>query len=85
MKQITIDCTGLDNPRVLHRTLAEQLSFPDWYGSNLDALHDLLTAITEDTRLTLLHFTTLGSFGNSFRRVMNDAELENPHFEVNFR
>ena len=82
MKEITIDCAGLDTPRTLHNALAEALAFPGWYGHNLDALHDLLTAIGEDTRLTLLHFDALGNLGRGFRRVMQDAALENPHCEV---
>lgn len=82
MKEITIDCEGIGTARQLHQALAEQLDFPDWYGGNLDALHDLLTAITEDTGLTLLHLETLGRAALGFRRVLHDAEKENPHFNV---
>lgn len=81
MKEITIDCSAMDSRAVLHGALAQALSFPEWYGNNLDALHDLLTAIPEDTRLTLLHFETL-PFANGFRRAMKDAGAENPHLEV---
>lgn len=79
MKEIIIDCTGLGNPRELHAVLAEKLGFPEWYGHNLDALHDLLTSITEDTHLILLHPS---GFSNGFCRVMIDAEAENSHFQV---
>jgi len=85
MKEIIIDCAAIQNPRQLHRALAEALNFPQWYGSNLDALHDCLTAIAADTQLTLTHFAAIGTFANGFRRVLQDAENENRHFFVTFQ
>ena len=85
MKEIIIDCAAIQNPRQLHRVLAEALNFPQWYGSNLDALHDCLTAIAADTQLTLTHFAAIGTFANGFRRVLQDAENENRHFFVTFQ
>lgn len=82
MKEYTIDCTHIDGPRELHRVIAREMCFPDWYGNNLDALHDLLTATQEDAVLTLLHFDALPAFTNGFRRVLTDAARENPHFHV---
>lgn len=82
MKEILIDCTHIDGPRELHRVIAREMCFPDWYGDNLDALHDLLTAIAEDTELKLVHFDALPAFTNGFRRVLKDSEQENPHFHV---
>ena len=32
----------------LHRILADLPGFPDWYGKNLDALHDCLTDVQEE-------------------------------------
>lgn len=82
MKEIIIDCSRIDGPRELHRVIAREMQFPDWYGCNLDALHDLLTAVAEDTELKLTHFNALPAYTNGFRRVMTDAERENPHFHV---
>lgn len=79
MKEITIDCSGLENAGALHKVLAEKLEFPDWYGNNLDALHDMLTSIAEDTCLTLVNPECVG---RGFRRAMRDAEAKNPHFIV---
>ena len=42
MKEITIDCRGCVPRSELHKALADALSFPDWYGRNLSALHDML-------------------------------------------
>ena len=82
MKEIIIDCAAIKNPRQLHRALADALAFHQWYGSNLDALHDCLTEIAADTQLTLTHFAAMGTFANRFRRVLRDAENENPHFQL---
>ena len=38
----------------LHAALARQLDFPAWYGGNLDALYDLLSASKERTAVVLL-------------------------------
>lgn len=82
MRQITIDCASLESPRALHDALAEKLQFPQWYGGNLDALHDCLTAICEQTHLTLLRLSALGRYEKGFRRVLQDAAEENPNLQV---
>lgn len=84
MKKITIDCRDIATPRQLHDLLADALSFPEWYGSNLDALHDCLAAICEDTHLYVSNFSTLPPTFRGFHLVLQDAENENPHFYVSF-
>lgn len=85
MRQITINCAAITTPRQLHKALSEALEFPQWYGKNLDALHDCLTELSDETQLTLLHFGTLGSFSGGFRRVLQDCEDENTHLRVFFK
>lgn len=82
MKQITIDCSAIDSPMALHAALRDALSFPEWYGNNLDALHDCLTAITEETELTLEHFLGLDDFAGRFLRVLANAAQENPKLDI---
>ena len=83
MKQFCIDCTGLDKEE-LHRSLAECLDFPDWYGKNLDALYDQLTAINQDTLVVLCNFDAAAPSCKGFKRVLKDAETENPSFHAVF-
>ena len=85
MKYAMIDGSTVTSMADVHTSLTQQLSFPEWYGSNLDALHDCLTAIAADTQLTLTHFAAIGTFANGFRRVLQDAENENRHFFVTFQ
>ena len=56
MKNITIDCRGFVPRSDLHKAFADALAFPDHYGNNLDALHDCLTDISEDTRIHLVNW-----------------------------
>ena len=59
MKTITIDCTPIETPAVLHELLAEKLQFPDYYGHNLDALYDCLTELEAETQLILTNWHAL--------------------------
>ena len=81
MKKIRIDCTGFSKED-LHCALAESLNFPEWYGKNLDALHDALTEISEDVQLTLVHFDDMKSCRRGFLRVFTDAMDDNPHLDI---
>ena len=45
MKQITLDGNILANAAQVHEYLKDCLEFPEYYGNNLDALHELLKLI----------------------------------------
>ena len=72
MTQITIDCAGFDK-KGLHQALKNALSFPEWYGCNLDALYDCLTEISQPIHLILTNFPPLAGF----RETLADAAAEN--------
>ena len=78
----TIDCTQIHTRDDLHRIFAEALSFPAWYGKNLDALHDCLTEVFTNTQIRFVNFhhleETLGLYTVAIRRAMNQAAEENP-------
>ena len=84
MDEIIIDCSRIDSPRQFHVTLAEKLSFPEYYGKNLDALYDCLTQISCQTKIRLTGFEKLPSFSRGFRRVMENAQEDNPCLRVYF-
>ena len=88
MKEITIDCRGFVPRSDLHKAFADALSFPDHYGNNLDALHDCLTDISEETRLHLLNWAdaekNLGSYARSTKRAILEAAIENTNLAVLF-
>ena len=88
MKEIIVSCREVHDRSALHALLAEAFAFPEWYGKNLDALHDCLTDISAETVLRLLDWgaveAALGSYGKAAARVMEQADLENPAFFVEF-
>ena len=89
MKEIILDCRGFVPRSELHKAFAGALAFPDHYGNNLDALHDCLTALPEETLLTLMNWEAaeegLGNYARSLRRVLLDAAEENPRLRICFR
>lgn len=88
MKEITIDCRGFVLRSDLHRAFADALAFPDHYGNNLDALHDCLTDISEETRIFLVNWADaeerLGSYARSAKRAILDAAIENQNLAIIF-
>ena len=87
MKHITIDCSAIDSRENLHRTISNALELPEYYGNNLDALHDVLTSISEDTHLEIQNWTAaeaaLGNYAMAARRCLTHAD-RNPHLTVEF-
>ena len=53
-----IDLKNVSAVPALHDALAAQLSLPDYYGRNLDALHDILS---ERRDLDLIFYNTSGA------------------------
>ena len=86
MKHVIIDGSAVASMEDIHAILARELEFPAWYGSNLDALHDCLTGLSEDTGIYVLHaqalMTALGPAYTRFCRVLADSAEENPYLQI---
>jgi len=82
MREIVINCTAIPSMGAMHDLLARELHFPGWYGKNLDALHDCLTGICEETRITFLHFPSLPFPTAALLRVLRDSENQNEKLEI---
>ena len=86
MRELELDCTEITDRASFHDLMARSLSLPEWYGRNLDALHDCLTDLGEVTQIRLRNWdsaeTALGSYGKAARRVMEQADLENPNIHI---
>lgn len=83
MRQVILDATYMTNNQTTHEYIAGQLSFPEYYGRNLDALHDMLTQISQPTLIIIEHGkllpTQLGNYGKILLDVLKDSAKEN-HF-----
>ena len=86
MEWITIDGRNVNTRDELHEVLGKELSFPEWYGRNLDALYDCLTDVCDDTTLQVTHVDALrehlGGYADVFLRVLSEASEENPRLTV---
>jgi len=69
----------IDGAELSHAEIARRLSFPEYYGENLDALHDCLTDISVDTAVIIPH---AGAADPRILRVLRLSAGENPHLHV---
>ena len=86
MMEFVLDGSAVSSREDLHEALARGLALPDWYGGNLDALHDCLTEITQPTELVIRGSNALeaalGSYAAAFRRVLADSAAQNDALTV---
>lgn len=84
MKRVQLSAAGWHSAADAHRALAAGLSFPDYYGHNLDALHDCLTDL-DDTQLVIedcaLAAGQIGNWGG-FLQVFFDSAAQNRRLEI---
>ena len=88
MNTVIIDCSAIRDRNSFHDVFAGAPSFPAWYGRNLDALHDLLTAISIETTLRLVCWdhaqTALAGYGNAAKKVLTHASACNPNLTIEY-
>ena len=72
-----------------HAHLKRRLRLPDYYGENLDALHDCLTDIHTPTEITLRFSDAmrkhLGAYGTKLISLLIACTGENPKLSVCIR
>ncbi len=85
---IELDGRAMRDHAAAHAHLRERLGFPDWYGCNLDALHDLLTERGEETTLLLCHqedmVRQLGPYAGALLEVLRHAAQVNPNLRFDW-
>ena len=88
MREVTLNLTSFEEKISLHSYLKETLSFPFYYGANLDALYDELTSETSDLSITVVMPAQpkggMVDYLPRLRMVFEDAARENYHLNVQF-
>jgi ribonuclease inhibitor len=81
MKEYRLEGEKMTDPDRTQAHIKHRLEFPDYYGENLDALWDELTAFTEPTSITLydssLMLNQLGQYGYDLLDTFEDAARTN--------
>lgn len=81
MKQIILDGNVLADATKVHDYLMEMLDFPEYYGKNLDALHDCLTDL-ENLEIVITAPEEDGAIFQRILRVFKAAENENDSIKL---
>lgn len=81
MKQITLDGNILADAARMHDYLKESLEFPEYYGNNLDALHDCLTDLN-NLEITITLPEEDGAIFQKVLRVFKAADRENDSIKL---
>ena len=81
---VTIDCSSIQTREDLHRVFSQALSFPSWYGGNLDALYDMLTSLEGTIRLENWNAAeaALGKYGAAAGKAIAAAGLKNTKLDI---
>lgn len=79
---IRLDGAAMTDRAAAHRELKTKLSFPDYYGGNLDALWDMLTGISAEVVLqnAAAMKDSLGHYGEKLLETLSEAAEKNPNF-----
>ena len=84
METIRLDGARLCVREEAMELLGQALVLPEWWGRNLDALHDCLTELGEPVQLELYDREAMEAspFGRRLLRVLEDSAVENPCLEL---
>ena len=85
--KVRLNGTLMTDKATAHDHIQKQLSFPEYYGRNLDALYDLLTALPELTEIEIVEkdaiLEQLGAYGATLLVTMQQAEEDAPNLFLN--
>ena len=84
MNRVQLSAARWQSEKDVHDALAKALSFPDYYGRNLDALHDCLTEL-DDTQLVIEDCAAAGARIEKwpgFLAVFFDSAAQNSRLQI---
>ena len=78
---IILDARKMVKKSEAHEYLKQVLDLPDYYGKNLDALHDCLTEMNGE-QFGFIHEDEGGDYFRKVMRVFKDAVRENESLSI---
>ena len=81
MKEIVLEGRLLARKENAHEYLKEVMHFPEYYGKNLDALHECLTDLA-DTDIVIMVPEEMDEYLKRVLRVFKAAEKENQNLKI---
>ena len=79
---IVLDALKMQEKDIAHAYLKEMMPFPDYYGENLDALHDVLTEADDITVCFMNVELAEGDYVGKIIKVFEDSAKENPGLSI---
>lgn len=87
-EKIYVDAAAFTDTATTHAALRAAIGEKGYTGSNLDALHDVLTSIGRRTRITVANYRkaeeNLGEYAEKLAFVLAVSASENPALSVVF-
>lgn len=80
MKEIKLELFSSDKNEI-QDNIKEAFNFPDYYGRNLDAFHDCLSEICEDTFIEII-MDENDPYHQKVIKVLKDSANENENIKV---
>ena len=88
MRKIKVDCRNIATPAAFQIYFQHLLSYPGWYGRNLDAMYDMLTEETEPLHLIFLTgekmTPEMKTYLSRVKQVLADVSIESEQFTYEF-
>ncbi len=89
MRKFHLNCESITTRPELHDKIAHKFDFPEWYGKNLDALHDCLLDISQNTLITVENYALLEEklerYASAFKKVLENSSAENKFLDIEFK
>lgn len=88
IKKFVIDASLFTSKTQAHEVMKKVFRGYEYYGSNLDALHDVLSSMRKDVTITVRNLKkakpVLDTYADTIRRVFIDSAEENEHIKLIF-
>ena len=84
-----IDLSGAENRAEIHKRIRKELPVPEYYGNNLDALHDVLAECANGTKIVFENTSktdpSMRGYVEALRWMCSETTEEYPEIQIEFK